>query len=123
MYFDNIKIENNIPNFGRSYENTIDYTIHKNISKEFNINLLNILFDEYESYKIKLNRFPYQLNDAKHYLIWFHPKYNWIDNEKLVSIILDKHFICKNKKIKVWENAKHLRTILNIRHLHVIVQN
>ena len=38
-----------------------------------------------------------------------------------MNIILDKYF--HDKEIKYWENADFLRTIKNIRHLHVIVKD
>ena len=120
MDFYNIEIKDNNPNFRRSYEEQYYYDIHKNISKELNTDIYNKLFDKYDAFKVLLNRYPYPLINAKHYLIWFNPKYNWIENEKMVKIILEKYF--GSKEIKIWENADFLRTVKNIRHLHIIVK-
>ena len=121
MDFNKIEIINNNPNFRRSYEEQYYYDIHKNISNELKNNITNKLFHKYDSYKVLENRFPYPLKNAKHFLIWFNPIYNWIENKLMVDIILDKYF--QDKEIKYWENAEFLRTIKNIRHLHVIVKD
>ena len=50
MYFNNISIKDNNPNFRRSYNEQVFYNIHKKISKEFNTDLKNNLFDNYDIY-------------------------------------------------------------------------
>lgn len=121
MYFNNISIKDNNPNFRRSYNEQVLYNIHKKISKEFNTDLKNNLFDNYDSYIIKKNRFPYPLYDATHYILWFNPRYNLINYNDHIKHIINKKFY--NKEIKFWENAECLRTVKHIRHIHIIVKN
>ena len=120
MDFDKIEIKENNPNFRRSFEEQFYYDIHKNINIELRNDLYNKLFYKYDPYIVLQNRFPYPLKNAKHFLIWFNPRYNWIEDISLVNIILKKYF--HDKEIKYWENADFLRTIKHIRHLHVIVK-
>ena len=102
-------------------KNNFFYDIHKSILIDLKNDLFNKLFDKYDSYKLLLNRFPYPLKNGKHYILWFNPKYNWIENEKLVNLLLKKFF--DKKEVKIWENADFLRTVKHIRHIHIIVKN
>ena len=120
MNFDFIKINNNNPNFRRGFEEQIYYDLHKNISNDFGNDIKYTLFDKYDSYIIKKNRFPYPLYDAEHYILWLNPRYDLINNKELIKHIINKKF--SQRKIKIWENAEYLRTVKHIRHIHIIVK-
>ena len=110
---------------GRKLEDTYNYRMRKKLTNELYgdyQNLLRIrLFNNHESYVIKRNAFPYNWKekDYKHDCLWINPK---VDDRWTENIIIDlckRHY--KNYEIiYLFENEITARSVLKIRHFHII---
>ena len=75
-------------------------------------------------YQLTINEFPYWVQDATHWLVWFNPNNDFYDKinvkditEKLVKI----HF--PNKQVVMYENIDSNKTIKDIKHSHIFIKN
>ena len=103
----------------RDYDTYKSYEINKKISMELHNLLARKLFSKYEPFIIKKNSFPYYWKNAIHYLMWINPKYEkFYSYTRIRSIILHTF---SGRVIKFWENPVECRSILHIRHFHIIV--
>ena len=100
------------------------YKHHLSLLKLKNItiedHLINKLFNNNEQYKLIINEFPYWVNDATHWLLWFNLNYNLNIKEKTEEIV-NKYF--PDKEVVMYENNESNKTIKEIRHTHIFVKN
>ena len=118
MDFDNFNptVDKNIG--FRNIDTQYAYNIYKFNSKYFNIDIKQKLFIKTQPYTILKNQFPYYWKNAKHYILWINPIYENFYNLKRIIDIIKSIFI--NKQIKFWENDVINRSILSVRHIHII---
>jgi hypothetical protein len=109
----------------RDLDDTINYKVRKELTNELYgdyQSLLKIrLFNKHESIVIKRNAFPYKWNDRdiKHDCIWINPKVEKRWNKKMIRDVCMKRYK-KNEILYFFENKIEKRSILKIRHFHVI---
>lgn len=96
------------------------YLLHKQKLKEKNISIqehiLNTIIKD-NLFKITKNRFPYDIDNIKHYLIWINPKYK-ISYETIYQYI---KFKLGTSYFYYFENSSDLKSILGIRHFHIFI--
>ena len=71
-------------------------------------------------HKLIINEFPYWVNYATHWLLWFNLNYNLNIKEKTEEIV-NKYF--PDKEVVMYENNESNKTIKEIRHTHIFVKN
>jgi hypothetical protein len=102
-------------------EDEAEYQFHKRLVKEFFVDIEEYIqvanIDPLEPYVLIKNRFPYDVMDNKHYLLWIKPGY---DVSKSVEHIANTRF--PNQEIICMENQVQHRSILTVRHYHVFVK-
>ena len=106
---------------------------NENAYKEFlneskNIYFCKQLFKENSLYDFKINNFPYNFDKKyKHYVLWVHPSLNInIDFNEHIENIINTHLKIKFKSYKKFYyfiNAPSIKSIKNIQHIHVIIEN
>ncbi len=110
---------------GRRLEDMENYSIRKKLTNELYGDyqkLLTIrLFNKHASYVIKRNIFPYnwEEKDYKHDCLWINPKVEDRWTEKMVLEVC-KRYYKKNEIIYLFENVVDVRSVLKIRHFHII---
>jgi len=110
---------------GRRLEETENYSIRKKITEELYGDYQELLairlFNKHESYVIKRNAFPYnwEEKDYKHDCFWINPgvKDRW--TEEMVLAVC-KRYYKRNEIIYLFENEIAKRSVLRIRHYHII---
>lgn len=109
----------------RRLEDTENYRMRKKITNELYGDyqkLLRIrLFNKHESYVIKRNTFPYNWKekDYKHDCFWINPKVEDRWTEKMVLEVC-KRYYKKNEIMYLFENEMDMRSVLKIKHFHII---
>jgi hypothetical protein len=109
----------------RRLEDTYNYKMRKKITTELYGDygsLLKIrLFNKHDSYVIKNNKFPYNWKerDYKHDCLWINPKVSDRWTDKMI-IDLCKRIYKNNEIIYLFENELNDRSVLKIRHYHII---
>tara|TARA_B110000003_G_scaffold48750_1_gene47339 strand:+ start:2659 stop:3060 length:402 start_codon:yes stop_codon:yes gene_type:complete len=112
-------------NILRSLEETECYKIRRKVTNElygdYQSLLISRLFNEHESYVIKRNAFPYSWKekDYKHDCLWINPV---VDERWTEEMILDicVRYYRNNEIIYLFENEMDARSVLDIRHYHII---
>ena len=110
---------------GRKLEDTYNYRMRKKLTNELYGDyqkLLNIrLFNKHESYVIKKNKFPYDWKekDYKHDCLWINPKVEDRWTENMIIDLCKRHYK-NNEIIYLFENEIMARSVLKIRHFHII---
>jgi hypothetical protein len=112
-------------NILRSLEETECYKIRRKVTNElygdYQSLLISRLFNEHESYVIKRNAFPYSWKekDYKHDCLWINPV---VDERWTEEMILDicVRYYRNNEIIYLFENEMDARSVLKIRHYHII---
>jgi hypothetical protein len=99
-----------------------------NIQLYRNIEFCNSLFKDNTFYDFKINNFPYNFdNNYKHYVLWVHPSLtiNINFNEHIENIIVNhlKIIFKSYKKFYYFINAPSIKSIKNIQHIHVVIEN
>lgn len=110
---------------GRRLEDRENYKLRREITNELYgdyQSLLKIrLFNNHESYVIKRNAFPYNWKekDYKHDCLWINPKVSDRWTERMI-VDLCKRYYRKNEIVYLFENELDERSVLKIRHFHII---
>mgnify|MGYP001399692405 FL=1 len=110
---------------GRKLEDTYNYRMRKKLTNELYGDyqkLLKIrLFNDHESYVIKKNMFPYDWKeeDYKHDCLWINPKVEDRWTENMIIDLCKRHYR-NNEIIYLFENEMDARSVLKIRHFHII---
>ena len=112
-------------NILRSLEEAECYKIRREVTNElygdYQSLLRRRLFNEHESYVIKRNAFPYSWKekDYKHDCLWINPVVDerWTD-EMILDICV--RYYRNNEIIYLFENDMDARSVLKIRHYHII---
>jgi len=110
---------------GRKLEDIYNYRMRKKLTNELYGDyqkLLKIrLFNKYESYVIKKNKFPYDWKekDYKHDCLWINPKVGDRWTENMIIDLCKRHYR-NNEIIYLFENEMDARSVLKIRHFHII---
>ena len=118
MDFDKLKVINGKLNIARDIDTYQTYIEHLNISKYFNVKIDDYLFKKYEIYKLKKNKFPYNIKNSKHYILWINPKYEYYFNKNNIKKLINELFL--NQIFIYWENCESLKSIKSIKHYHII---
>jgi hypothetical protein len=118
MEFDKLKVFNRKLNIARDIDTYQTYIEHLNISKYFNVNIEDYLFKKYEIYILKKNKFPYNIKNTKHYILWINPEYEYYFNKNNIEKLINEFFI--NQIYIYWENCDSLKSIKSIKHYHII---
>ena len=109
----------------RTLEDTENYKMRKRITNElygdYQTMLKRRLFNKHESYVIKRNKYPYgwKEKDYKHDCLWINPK---VDDRWTEKMILEgcRRYYRDNEIIYLFENEMDARSVLKIRHYHII---
>ena len=110
---------------GRKLEDTYNYRMRKKLTNElygdYQSLLKRRLFNEHESYVIKKNMFPYDWKekDYKHDCLWINPKVEDRWTENMIIDLCKRHYK-NNEIIYLFENEIMARSVLKIRHFHII---
>jgi len=106
--------------YTRSIEMQKKYLEHRKQIKDKNIcvrdHILNNIIKD-NLFKITINKFPYDIDNIEHYLIWINPNYK-ICYETLYEYII---LYFKTNKFYYFENSSDLKSILDIRHFHIFI--
>lgn len=105
-----------------------DIAYNEFLNKGKNIEFCNSLFKDNTFYDFKINNFPYNFdNNYKHYVLWVHPSLtiNINFNEHIENIIVNhlKIIFKSYKKFYYFINAPSIKSIKNIQHIHVVIEN
>jgi hypothetical protein len=109
----------------RSLEDTECYKLRRSITNElygdYQTLLRRRLFNGHESYVIKRNAFPYgwKEGDYKHDCLWINPKVDDRWTEKMILEVCRRYYRY-NEIIYLFENEMDARSVLKIRHYHII---
>lgn len=110
---------------GRTLEDAENYKMRKSITNElygdYQTLLKKRLFNNHESYVIKRNKFPYDWKnkDYKHDCLWINPIVDDRWTEKMVIDLCKRHYK-RNEIVYLFENEMTMRSVLKIRHYHII---
>ena len=110
---------------GRRLEDAEDYKMRRSITNElfgdYQTLLKKRLFNNYESYVIKRNKFPYNWKnkDYKHDCLWINPIVDDRWTERMVIDLCKRHYK-RNEIVYLFENKITMRSVLKIRHYHII---
>ena len=110
---------------GRKLEDSENYEMRKSITKElygdYQTLLKTRLFNNHESYVIKSIKYPYDWKekDYKHDCLWINPKVDDRWTEKMVIDLCKRHYK-RNEIVYLFENEVTMRSVLKIRHYHII---
>jgi len=116
-------LDKDVLEVGRKLEDWESYLMRKKLTIElygdYQDLLTKRLFNSHESYVIKRNIFPYnwRKKDWKHDCLWIHPK---VENRWTNNMVLE---VCNKKYndiIYLFENEIDVRSVLKIRHFHII---
>ena len=105
------------------------YKIHIKNLKNKNVNLKEYLIDKFfknneTQFVLIINEFPYWVEGATHWLLWFNPnnyKNNNINIKEITEDLVKKNF--PNKEVVMYENNDDNKTIKDIKHTHIFVKN
>ena len=95
----------------------------KNIeTKEY---IINKFFKNNDTqFVLTINEFPYWVQDATHWLLWFNPN-NYenknVNIKEITENLVKKNF--PNKEVVMYENLNSNKTIKNIKHSHIFIKN
>ena len=109
----------------RTLEDTENYKMRKRITNElygdYQTMLKRRLFNKHESYVIKRNKYPYgwKEKDYKHDCLWINPKVDDRWTEKMILEVCRRYYR-DNEIIYLFENEMDARSVLKIRHYHII---
>ena len=109
----------------RSLEDTECYKLRRRITNElygdYQTLLRRRLFNEHDSYVIKRNAFPYGWTekDYKHDCLWINPRVDDRWTDKMVIDLCKRHYK-RNEIVYLFENEVTMRSVLKIRHYHII---
>lgn len=118
MDFDNFIPESDKNVAFRNLDVEHAYDVYKLNRSYFDIEINSKLFTNTLPYCILRNQFPYYWKNAKHYVLWINPIFKNFYNQKRIIGIIKNKFI--NKTIKYWENSISNRSILTVKHYHII---
>ena len=110
---------------GRRLEDAENYKMRKMITNEFygdyQTLLKERLFNKHESYVIKRNKFPYDWKekDYKHDCLWINPEVCEKWTESMIIDVCNRYYK-KNEIMYLFENEINMRSILKLRHYHII---
>ena len=105
------------------YKNHIKSLEKKNIeTKEY---IINKFFKNNDTqFVLTINEFPYWVQDATHWLLWFNPN-NYenknVNIKEITENLVKKNF--PNKEVVMYENLNSNKTIKNIKHSHIFIKN
>lgn len=105
------------------YKNHIKSLEKKNIeTKEY---IINKFFKNNDTqFVLTINEFPYWVQDATHWLLWFNPnnyKNKNVNIKEITENLVKKNF--PNKEVVMYENLNSNKTIKNIKHSHIFIKN
>ena len=109
----------------RSWEDTECYKLRRRITNElygdYQTLLRRRLFNGHDSYVIKWNVFPYgwKEKDYKHDCLWINPNVDDRWTEKMILEVCRRYYR-DNEIIYLFENEIDARSVLKIRHYHII---
>lgn len=125
LIIDNNKMKNMGKEILRSLEDTECYKLRRRITNElygdYQTLLRRRLFNGHESYVIKRNAFPYgwKKKDYKHDCLWINPVVDDGWTEEMIMDICVRYYR-NNEIIYLFENEMDARSVLKIRHYHII---
>jgi len=122
---------NNPPNKSITRRPDIEffYKNHIKTLEQNKITLKDFIIDKFFKrediqFALTKNDFPYWVQDATHWLLWFNPNHyenNNINLKEYTEKIVKKKF--PNKKVVMYENTDSNKTIKDIKHCHIFIKN
>lgn len=102
----------------RSYEDTQQYRQARQRIPQYEQYLARKLFSPHDPYVLLRNKYPYTEN---HFLFWINPTYErFYSSFTRIKSIVYTHFPARTI-LHLFENTMENRSVLKIRHVHVIL--